>query len=334
MTDPAEILGKLRTHLNQLQSNFKGVKEGDRVKITTSPEAWNKIYKKRNDIDTAYESMYTLLVKGHRALTTVSDQVETCYEDIDGLKKQLESKHEEIDVLKKQLENKQVDQSITKADLKVTVKEYLPGVIRSTVEEVLKSKQIVNSYSDALKKTQEDISKKANKAFDSTLESALVRNQQQIIDCTKAKNDAEDYERKQRSRNIVITGIDESESDNNRDRIKHDIQLITDTCQIEEQDISKCFRAGKLNPERSRPRPLIVTLNTQDMAQKWHKYGFGRKITDQIWINQDLTRSERIAAFNARQARRKIRHTPNMSTNGARSSTIIDNSDVTSVLNE
>ena len=205
-----------------------------------------------------------------------------------------------------------------KEELQQTVKDCLPGIIKDAVKQALESRKLVSSYAEAVKKAQEGVVEKAKSTFDTTLESALVRNQQKIIDSTKAKSDAEEYERKHRRRNIVITNIDESASTENQKRISDDIEALVNQCNIQRQDIVSCFRAGRPrvseDDDSSRvPRPIIATLITPELACDMHEYGMGRKVTDKIWINQDLTRSERVAAYNARNARRSRRMSNNQS---------------------
>ena len=211
--------------------------------------------------------------------------------------------------------------NITSADIKDAIKCILPEVVKETVTQALKEKSITKSYVDALKNTQTAVVQKATESFDNTLEKALVRNQKEIIQSTTARADVEDYERRNRVRNIVITGIPESESNEPKERQSYDVEKIIalqfGDCELRKEDIEHCYRAGrKREPDSGttdRPRPLVVILKSPKIAQNLHKYGVGRKVDHGLWVNPDLTKSEREAAYKARQSRRnnKLNHVAN-----------------------
>ena len=74
-------------------------------------------------------------------------------------------------------------------------------------------------------------------------------------------------------------------------------------------------RIGKKNEEadaenngrNARPKLLLVTLKYEADASSFHNNGFGRKLTDTIWINPDLTRQERDVQYQQRVQRRNRR---------------------------
>ena len=263
--------------------------------VITGAEVWNKAYKKRNDIDVAYEGLYTALIRAFETMNSLSTEIE--------------------DLKTKLKEQEEAPITLPKENIKEIVEDCLPGIIKDAVTIALGHQSVTKTYANALKKavqeTHEKVTEKATRTLDTSIEAALVKNQQEIIESTKSKTDAENYEKMRKSRNIVIRGIDESRSDDTLERIEHDTKTVEDLCGINRNDIIKIFRAGKIKQRengdtdvRPRQRPIIVTMVTPEQAREIHKHGFGRKISESIWINQDLTSSERTAAWKARNARR------------------------------
>ena len=213
---------------------------------------------------------------------------------------------QEVEHLKKELsESKRANESVTvpKAEIENVIKEYLPTVLKDAVKMTLESPKFVKSYADVLKKAQDGVVETAEKSLDKSIEKALTKNQQEIIESTKAKNDYEMYEKKNKARNIVIRTLPESDSQDPDTRIKHDMELVVSRCEINRKDIVKCYRIGKPKEDKT-ARPLIVTMSSPDLAEREHRYGLGRKIEEGLWINEDLTTSERVAAWKARTERR------------------------------
>lgn len=300
---------------NDVEIAWKQIKHAlDGIKPHLKPEeakgtgaaTWKRLYSKREKMEIAFDDLFKAVKAADVGMSVLS-------EEIADNQQLMSDQEEQIKQLKHDLEEAKADETISKSDIKQTISDCLPAIIQDTVKETLKNKKIIATYANALKSTQEEVVLKAKTTLDMTLEKALVKNQQVIIDSTKMKSDAEDYERRNRARNIVVSGVEESASDENQQRIKHDVDAVVNLCNIPKSQIVKCFRAGRRkqievdsDPDDtvSHPRPIIVTLTSPEEAQRYHKFGFGAKIQDGLWINKDQTRSERTAAFNARKARR------------------------------
>ena len=60
----------------------------------------------------------------------------------------------------------------------------------------------------------------------------------------------------------------------------------------------KKFKPGK-------NRLVLIVLKKEDCAAELHNFGRGRKLDNGIWINPDLTRTERDAKYLEREIRRE-----------------------------
>ncbi|MCP4458889.1 MAG: hypothetical protein GY816_12835 [Cytophagales bacterium] len=107
----------------------------------------------------------------------------------------------------------------------------------------------------------------------------------------------------------MIKGVPESDSDKAADRKKEDLDYVTKIGDVKPGEVVKVFRAGRKDEESPNPRPLIVTLNSPDLANRLHKYGNGNRVLlDKVfwWINPDLTTNERKRNFECRELKRAL----------------------------
>ncbi|XP_062589095.1 uncharacterized protein LOC134250751, partial [Saccostrea cucullata] len=107
-------------------------------------------------------------------------------------------------------------------------------------------------------------------------------------------------ERKNRECNMIIYGIEESDSDNKEVRRTNDgdkVKEIAEVCEVNVADEStiKLMRLGKFNKDKKR-RPLLVTFSTPEKKVEFFKRG--GKLRENIELSEvrlanDLTRTER-----------------------------------------
>ena len=179
------------------------------------------------------------------------------------------------------------------------------------------SKVIGEDLKKIVKESQDSIKVQTEKWFENSLTSALQESQEEMIQHTTSRHDADLFEKEKRSRNVAIRSIPESEKAAINDRINDDIELFAEIANVSKDQIEKCYKAGhplgtgaNSKSNRTGPRPLIVVLDTPESARTLHRYGNGNKVSHdgtEYWINPDLTRSERIANYKARQLLRKRR---------------------------
>ena len=284
-------------------ARFGTVKKDTKNKSLTQPDFEKPTKKVLSEVlITAFAAMD----RSKNAHKKLGDQIKDITQRNTELEAQVQKLNDEKEKIKQELQKStesELKGEITMSDIKEAVKELLPDVVKETVAVALKDKKIINTYAEALTKTQDKVVKKAGDAFDNSLEKALVKNQRK----TNERANVEEYERRNRARNVVITGIPESTSEESADRIAHDKAAIVTECTIDGNMIERCYRAGRVHEQGlrpSKPRPLVVVLSKPQLAQELHGYGTGQKIANEIWINPDLTRSERTVAYNARRARR------------------------------
>ena len=197
-------------------------------------------------------------------------------------------------------------------ELKKIVKENLKDIVAETVKSVSATDKFKKSFADAVSGTQEKIKQAAEKSFTKTLKASLKESQGEVVAQTTARQEADLLEREKRARNIVIAGIPESKLTEIKDKIEADKKYIAEIAGIPVEKIEKCFRAGPpigagVNKDRTQPRPLIVIVETPELAKTLHRYGNGSRVlvgNKEYWINPDLTRAERRANYDARLKRK------------------------------
>ena len=125
---------------------------------------------------------------------------------------------------------------------------------------------------------------------------ALTKSMQMInADLTEQRN---------RSNNIIISGAQETVGEVITDCV---YSIVSPAADIPRADIVKAVRLGKAVPNKS--RLILVTIRHEEDAKYLHNYKSGRKVdledsSGSVWINADLTRTERDAAFLKREGLR------------------------------
>lgn len=263
------------SRLTAIQKHCKVSEKNGKKVAHAGADVWNKAYAKRNDINIEYDKLYLALCAAHSAMTALSAEV------------------------------KDLKANSTPSGLKETIKEAMT--------EVLEPLNLKNTYADVIKKTveatQDKIVEKTKETLSQTLDlsigKALQRNQQEIIEETKAKTDCDNYEKQRKVRNAVIKGVEESQDEDPEKRKMYDLNFV-EQCGLNRDQIVRVFRAGRKETrdgEVNTRRPMIITFTKPEIAADAHNFGMGIKVRDNIWINPDLTAAERTAAYRARQAR-------------------------------
>ena len=202
-----------------------------------------------------------------------------------------------------------IDKPIETA-VKAEVRKVIPKIIKAVIQETVKEKNFSKTFADAVKERHEEFSVQANRTIEKSMNSAIQNNQQRIMEKASVKQDADNIAREKRKRNVVFSSVPESKLKSADARQSSDMKKIQKIVEPEEDNlIVSCHRAGKLIGDR--PRLLIVTMATPDLAQSLHCYGSGQKFETtngtEIWCNPDLIKADRIANFQARKLQRARR---------------------------
>ena len=106
-----------------------------------------------------------------------------------------------------------------------------------------------------------------------------------------------------RVRNCVLSGVIEGQGGD--DSSLAQVVAAAANGKFTTDDIAHCKRLGEKKPGTN--RIILVVFKKEEIATEFHNYGRGRKLQTQgvVWVNPDLTQTERTARFNMRQERRR-----------------------------
>ena len=121
------------------------------------------------------------------------------------------------------------------------------------------------------------------------------------------KHDNYMFEKERRSRNIVIGKFPESSAENPSERFQYDLAFVKSVTGLPDNEIVKSIHAGpkedRETGDKATSRPIIVTVQSPELARRLHKFGNGNKVIHdgvEWWINPDFTQSDRKVNFRAR----------------------------------
>ena len=200
-----------------------------------------------------------------------------------------------------------------KKEIKDAVKDNLKEVMTEAVNKIVNTDKMKKTFAEVVNNSQNVIRKETKKCFDESLTSALQESQGEIIARTTARQEADQLEKERRSRNVAISGIPESSAPDNKAKAAADTEFVCELLQIRTDQVEGCYRAGPpigigSNKNKEGPRPLIVILESPELAKMKHRYGNGDKLESNgavLWVNPDLTRAERKANYLARLKRKE-----------------------------
>ena len=188
----------------------------------------------------------------------------------------------------------------------------LRQIIKSEIEavktEILdKQKTYADSLRSGLQKTTETLKETTDKKSSAALVQKVV-----------TQMDADEIQRKKREANIIVKEIPEIADITDQEKVEeHAKYVLVEKCKIKEEDIVKCFRAGKLPEDNdNKPRPIVAKLRSREKAMSYCKDGRGARVEDKddidedgnmavYWINTDLCRADQEAQFFVRKERER-----------------------------
>ena len=116
---------------------------------------------------------------------------------------------------------------------------------------------------------------------------------------------AEEHEKERRKHNIIIQGMAEFKSEDGKERLYYDtggVREVLDYLEVD-RDVKRVLRLGRRNLDNdARPRPLLVEFSSpessSDAKRKASKLRFGSNDLKKLYIQQDLTKKERVSRNN------------------------------------
>jgi hypothetical protein len=202
----------------------------------------------------------------------------------------------ECNLLKTQIRS--VENAVKADKIKSLVSDVVTEHMSKQVETVT---QIVSTSSiDTRKAIAETIQQNNNKVVTD------------VVKSSKAQMDTDSNARDQRKCNLVIRNVSEPEGATPNDRRSADEQFAMRVLNIERDQLIKVNRVGKpigtIRDDTRISRPLIITVETPELASNLHDYGRGWRRRDGegtvYWINPDLIKCDREANYNARMLAR------------------------------
>ena len=194
-----------------------------------------------------------------------------------------------------------------KEEVKRQIQDAIPAMVEVVVDSV-KTALGESQVSDMMKEANEKITKSwaditrveqkkvIHEVVEKTSETALTKSICLI--------DANLTEQKKRVRNAVISNINEDYG--GRDTTLAEVVVdVLDEEEMTTNDIVMCKRLGLKKP--GGVRPVLVVFKSEGDAQYFHNWGRGRKLRGKMWVNPDLTRTERDADYRKRQERKRRR---------------------------
>ena len=206
------------------------------------------------------------------------------------------------DVMRQQRPDNSVDEVMSKLDQIQNEHKELAPRIEQSVKNAIRDKfnenwqQHVTQWSDLIKKPLQDTTK------------AIAENNvtviREAVQESKERMDSDGIEREKRKCNLIVRDVEESEG-SRRDIYDFDREKAETILDIGYCDIVTAYRVGKRSREPDgKPRPLIITVITPELAKELHNHGRGQKRRirgAEYWINEDLIQADRVANFRARK---------------------------------
>ena len=200
----------------------------------------------------------------------------------------------------------------------------LPEAVTQETTLATLEKKMTEMKADLMEKIEKktnDQTKKWSDLFDERDSGTVQQAVTQAVEKTKEKMDYDHVERQKRIKNFVVRGIKEPTSSTPESKMAEDKATVLSIVGIESSDIELVRRVGKPQSETGKPRTIVITVKTPEIAAAIHGHGRGRKFRKEddnrdVWCNPDLIRADRIADYNAREERKKRRADRNLSSGG------------------
>ena len=214
------------------------------------------------------------------------------------------------DLLEKLGEEDKTEPGSVKEEVRNEVKSIMPTIVNEVVAGVKSAlgptsvEKLVKEANDKIAKGWADIAKSEQKLI---IQEVVGQTSDSAVTKSLSRISADLTEQRTRSRNCVISNVPEGTGGNEKS-LSEVVSDITGGY-LDPNDIAHCNRLGKKKDTGS-GRLILVVVKREDWAAEFHNFGRGRKLDGNIWVNPDLTTTEREAQYRARNLRREKRNRP------------------------
>ena len=196
-----------------------------------------------------------------------------------------------------------------KATVRREIKEVMPKVIEELVS-VVKSALGENTMQKLVKDANEKISKSwadiAKTEQNRVIKDVVGKTSEIAMKESLSKISADLSEQKTRQRNVIMSNV--SEGYGGTDSSLADVVCNFAGHDLSHEEIAYCKRLGEKRAGVN--RLILIVLKKEDCAAELHNFGRGRNLGNGLWINPDLTRTEREAKYIEREKRRERKNRP------------------------
>ena len=176
------------------------------------------------------------------------------------------------------------------------VEEIKAGVKLAFQEDSVK--ELVNGAKEAITKTWADVAKTEQKRV---IKEVVEHTSDVALQNSLGRISADLSEQKNRTRNCIVSKVREGYGEEGMS-LK---DVVVSISNLDINDIAETKRLGERTAGEN--RLILVRLKSEEVAQRFHNFGRGRHLGNNVWVNQDLTRTERAARFQMRQERKAKR---------------------------
>ena len=191
-----------------------------------------------------------------------------------------------------------------KATVQREVKAIMPKVVEELVAGVKSAlgensvKQMVKDANEKISKSWADIAKTEQNRV---INDVVGKTSELALKESLSKISADLSEQKTRQRNAIISNVPEGSGGN--DSSLADVVCNFEGLDLSQDEIAYCKRLGEKKAGLN--RLILIVLKKEDCAVELHNFGRGRNLGNGLWINPDLTRTEREAKYLEREKRRE-----------------------------
>lgn len=169
----------------------------------------------------------------------------------------------------------------------------------------------VDSVTEAITASNENTRRHISETIQRNSEKVVT----EVVKSSKEQMDNDAVAREQRKCNLIIRDVSESDANSPRERQEEDREFAQRLLKIRNQQLVRVTRAGPPIGSRQNDnrisRPMIITVETPELASHLHDHGRGWKVRgeqDEIyWVNADLIQADREANYKARMLARRRR---------------------------